>query len=281
MRAIRWGGGGLTLLVLVTAVWGFGIEPGQLAVREVPLALPGWRGGPLRLAVLSDLHVGAPHISLAKVDSIVAATNAARPDAVALLGDFVIQGVLGGTAVSPEAIAQHLAGLRAPLGVFGVLGNHDWWLDGVRVGAALAAQQVVVLENQAVRVLRPAGSFWFVGLADLFTRHVDSEAALSQVTDDAPVVVLSHHPDVFASMPPRVALTLAGHTHGGQIRLPLLGPPVVPSHFWARYAAGHVEENGRHLFVSSGIGTSILPVRLGVTPEVVILTIGETLPPQN
>jgi predicted MPP superfamily phosphohydrolase len=100
---------------------------------------------------------------------------------------------------------------------------------------------------------------------------VDLRGALKEVADESPVLVLSHRPDIFPAVPSRVALTLAGHTHGGQIRLPLVGAPVVPSRFGQAYAAGHVEQGGRHLFVTTGIGTSILPVRLGVPPEMVVL----------
>jgi hypothetical protein len=93
------------------------------------------------------------------------------------------------------------------------------------------------------------------------------------VSDDAPVLAFTHNPDVFPHVPARVALTIAGHTHGGQVVLPLLGRPLVPSAYGQRYAIGHVEEDGRHLFVSSGLGTSIFPVRFGVPPEISIVVV--------
>ena len=144
---------------------------------------------------------------------------------------------------------------------------------GERVRGALTAAGIRVLENEAVRVGRDGQELWVVGLADLWTRRPDPAGALRAVPDGAPVVVLTHSPDVFPTIPARVALTLAGHTHGGQVVLPLIGPPIVPSDYGRRYAAGHVVEGGRHLFVTTGIGTSIVPIRLGVPPEIAVLTL--------
>ncbi len=114
---------------------------------------------------------------------------------------------------------------------------------------------------------------WLIGIADLWTRKPDIPGALQNVNGDDPVILLTHNPDVFPGVPARVALTLAGHTHGGQVCLPLVGRPVVPSKFGQRYAMGHVVEDGRHLFVSGGLGTSIIPVRFRVPPEIVLMTL--------
>ena len=179
----------------------------------------------------------------------------------------------GGTFVEPEPIAEELKRLRAPLGVYAVLGNHDWWFDGERVTRALRGAGLGVLENQAVRIERGGGAFWLAGIADLWTRTPDVHGTLRQVSTDDPVLMFTHNPDIFPGVPPRVSLTLAGHTHGGQVNLPLLGRPVVPSRFGQRYAFGHVVERGRHLFVRGGVGTSIIPVRFRVPPEVVILNL--------
>jgi uncharacterized protein len=119
---------------------------------------------------------------------------------------------------------------------------------------------------------------WFAGLADLDARRPDVAGTLARVPSGDPVVVLTHRPDVFPDVPARVALTLAGHTHGGQVRLPLLGALVVPSKFGSRYAAGLIEEQGRRLFVTSGIGTSTVPVRLGVPPEIAEITLTASPP---
>jgi predicted MPP superfamily phosphohydrolase len=157
--------------------------------------------------------------------------------------------------------------------VFAVLGNHDSWFDHDRVKRALEQNGIPVIEESAVRIETPAGPLWVAGISDLWTGVHDVQAALAAVKDDAPVILLTHNPDVFPDVPRRVALTLAGHTHGGQVRLPFIGRPIVPSQFGQRYAAGHVIEDGRHLFVATGTGTSILPVRFRVPPDITVLTI--------
>ncbi|HJQ35022.1 MAG TPA: metallophosphoesterase [Pyrinomonadaceae bacterium] len=275
----------LLLLFASLAAWAFWLEPTSVTVTRVSLRVPRWHAEhrELKLAVLTDLHVGSPHVGLDKLARVVERTNDERPDVVLLLGDFVVGGqkdeggehggVLGGTFVEPEPIAEELKRLRAPLGVFAVLGNHDCWFDCGRVARALESAGVRVLENSAARVETGGRAFWLAGVADLWTQRPDIAAALRQVEGEDPVLLLTHNPDIFPGVPARVSLTLAGHTHGGQVNFPLVGRPVVPSRFGQRYAMGHVVEGGRHLFVSGGVGTSIIPVRFRVPPEIVILNL--------
>ena len=260
---------------LILAVWVFWWEPSSLDVIEQTIAVNRWHveHEGLRIAVLSDLHVGAPHRDLASLQELVSITNKRTPDLVVILGDLVIQGVLGGRFVPPEDIAKELSRLRAPLGVVAVLGNHDWWLDGERVRRTLSSEGITVLTDQNLRVTYNNRSFWLMGLDDLWTRGNHLKATLASIHDDEPIIALSHNPDIFPEMPPRVSLTLAGHTHGGQVNLPVIGRPIVPSRFDQRFAYGLIEENGRKLFVTGGVGTSILPVRFRVKPEVVIVTV--------
>ena len=263
----------LLIAPFLAAVWGFGIEPGMLVVRHIPMALPGWNSD-VRAAVLSDLHIGSPHVGLDKLTTIVERTNAEHPDMVVLLGDFVTGGpghrggVRGGGFVEPAQIAEKLKQLRAPLGVFAVLGNHDWWYDGEAVGKALTDAGIQVLENRAVHV----GHIWLGGIADFWTREPDVEGTLAQVTSSDPVVLITHNPDIFPQVPSHVSLLLAAHTHGGQVKLPIVGTLITTSKLG--YNAGEYVDGGRHLFVTTGIGTSIIPVRFGVPPEIVILTLG-------
>lgn len=257
------------------AVWAFGIEPNRVVVRQVTLALPEWPTAhqPLRLAMVSDIHAGSPYINTAKIDAVVAAIQGEKPDAIILLGDYVIQGVVGGEFMAPEDLAKSLSRLDAPLGVYGVLGNHDWWLDGPRVSRALQSAGIVMIDNAARRIERPGGAFWLAGIGDHWEGAPDIPGTVAQLTDDAPALLATHNPDLFPQVPARIALSLAAHTHGGQVNLPLIGRPIVPSRFGERYASGHVVEEGRHLFVTTGLGTSIIPVRFRVTPEIVLLTI--------
>lgn len=271
----RYAGAAIGCFALTLALWAFWLEPASLVLVEQTPDLPWPASHPLRVAVLTDLHVGSPFNGLAKLRATVARTNEAKPDLICILGDLVIQGVGGGRFVPPEAIAAELAGLKAPAGVVGVLGNHDGWLDHDRVQRAVERVGVRIVEDTAVRLESPAGPIWIAGVSDMYTRPHDLQAALRAVGPDAaPLLLLTHNPDIFPDVPARVTITLAGHTHGGQVRLPLVGSLIVPSRFGARYAAGHVVEGGRHLFVATGVGTSILPVRFRVPPSVLLLTLG-------
>jgi predicted MPP superfamily phosphohydrolase len=273
-RGIRIIAATLILAPFLVVVWAFGIEPGLLVVRHVRMELPGWHDN-VKIAVLSDLHVGSPHVGIDKLRRIVEKTNAENPALVVLLGDYVIGGpggsggVRGGGFVEPEAIAAELKNLHARLGVFAVLGNHDWWYNGDRIGGAFTQAGIPVLENRAVHV---GNSFWLGGIADYWTRVPDIEGTLEQVDDGDPVILITHNPDIFPDVPDRVSLLLAGHTHGGQVQLPVIGTLVTTSKLG--YNAGNFFEHGHHLFVTTGIGTSIVPVRFGVPPEIVILTLG-------
>lgn len=265
----------VALLALALGLWAFWFEPASLSVRVVSLQVPRWHAEhrSLRIAVLTDLHVGAPHMKLDKLREVVERTNREQPDVVLVLGDLVIDGVAGGTFVEPEPIAAELGRLRAPLGTIAVLGNHDWWNDGERITKALRQAGLSVLENESRRIERDGRSFWVAGVADAWTRRPDIAGSLAQTDSRDPVILITHNPDIFPGVPSRVSLTLAGHTHGGQVNLPLVGRPIVPSNFGQRYASGHVVEDGRHLFVCDGIGTSIIPVRFRVPPQIVILTL--------
>jgi uncharacterized protein len=258
---------------VAATVWGFWWEPSSLTKYQEELALPSWPAAcdGLTVAVLADLHVGSPYNGLDKLDQIVRQTLALAPDVILMAGDYVIQGVVGGEFVAPEDAAKVLARLKAPLGVFAVLGNHDWWLDAPRVRDALIGVDIVVLEDASQMLDRGDCRFALVGISDYWEGAHDLKKAFKDVPDAAAMIAFTHNPDVFPELPSGVALTIAGHTHGGQVRLPIVGSPIVPSQFGQRYALGHIVENGRHLFVSPGLGTSILPVRLGVPPQISVL----------
>ena len=266
---------GICACLFILGLWAFWWEPSRLIVVHKTIPIHPWypEHAGLKVAVMADLHVGAPYLDLRKLKQVVAATNAEKPDLVVILGDFVIQGVIGGSFVNPEPIADELAGLQAPLGVVAVLGNHDWWYDGNRVRHAIESHGIRVLDNESIRLTHHGRSFWLCGLADLWTRGNRMGPTLAKIVDGEPVVVLMHNPDIFPEIPERISLTLAGHTHGGQVNFPILGRPIVPSKFGRRYAYGLVEENGKKLYVTGGIGTSILPVRFRVAPEIVILNL--------
>jgi predicted MPP superfamily phosphohydrolase len=265
------------------------IEPGfRLQVKEWGVAHPSWPATmpSLRIAVLTDIHAVEPWMPASRIGHIVDTTQGLDADIIVLLGDFVeaIGRKLRTGTVPISAWAPELGRLRAPLGVHAVLGNHDWYDDEAAVRAGLKQVGINVLENRAIKLERGRRRFWLAGLGDQLARpygwHVqrgadDLPGTLKQVSgDNDPVVMLVHEPDIFVKIPKRVTVTLAGHTHGGQVQLPLIGRPIVPSAYGQRFAYGHIVENGRNLIVSSGLGLTGIPVRFGVPPEIALVTVG-------
>ncbi|MDF1781303.1 MAG: metallophosphoesterase [Alcanivoracaceae bacterium] len=270
---------GVVLLVcLFLGAWAFWWEPKSLRVSTDVLSIPKWPQSchNLTVAVLSDLHVGSPFNGLENLEKIVSTTMQLKPDLILLPGDFVIQGVLGGRFVPPEDAAKVLSALSAPLGVFAVLGNHDWWLDGDRVTRALEENDIPVLEDRAVHISKSGCEFYLVGVGDFWEAPHDIDKALSAVPPFSASILFTHNPDIFPKVPESVTLTIAGHTHGGQVYFPGIGRPVVPSQYGESYAIGHVIEGNKQLFVSSGVGTSILPVRFLVPPEITLISLHST-----
>lgn len=283
-----------------TAAYGVGIEAmhGLVVTRYAPV-LPRWTPGlRLKVAVLADFHVCEPFMPLDRVAEIVDATNALKPDLVLLLGDYPASGRIAWRRVPLDAFARTVERLRAPLGIHAVLGNHDWWDDQEaqmrRSGPpeaqrALEARGIPVLENDAVRLVHRGQPFWLAGLGDqqsfldragnVVAWRDDLPATLAKLTDDAPAILMAHEPEIFPEVPDRFALTLSGHTHGGQIRL-LGHSPAIRRVEGLDLSYGHVVSKGRHIIVSGGFGVSRVPVRIGVPPEIVWLDLGHEGPAQ-
>jgi predicted MPP superfamily phosphohydrolase len=265
----------IVLLILSCGIYGFLIEPNRLVVHQETIVVDSWPRelNGLRIALIGDIHTGGPFINDKKLNRIVELTNQQNPDLIVLLGDYMSPNRWHSHRVEPEVTAAHLKSLKAPLGVYAILGNHDWYYSGSKVRGALEQVGIPVLEDEVAEVKWRNTSFWLVGLADLWTRPQHVLDTVAKVPAGATTIALTHNPDVFTQLPQSVPLMLAAHTHGGQVKLPLIGTPIVPSYYGPKYTAGHIFEEGHHLFVTTGIGTSILPVRFRVPPEIAIVTI--------
>jgi len=274
-KAIRIAVGLFLLLILFCLMWGFFIEPNRLVIHEQSIQIDNWPKelGGLRIALIADLHTGGWFIDENKLRLIVDRSNQLNPDLVVLLGDYVAPNSWHSRRVEPEITAGVLKDLRAPLGVYAVLGNHDWWYNGAKVRRAFEQNGIPVLEDEVIEIRWRDKSFWLAGLADLWTRPQQIDETIAKAPPGSTMIALTHNPDIFPRLPPNVPLLLAAHTHGGQVSIPLIGTPIVPSRFGSKYTAGHVFENRHHMFVTTGIGTSILPVRFRVPPEIVVLTV--------
>lgn len=287
--------GGSFLSVAAFSAYAVGIEPMLLThVKRYALMPPHWPAGlKLRVVALADIHACRPWMTQERIASLVEEANALQPDLIVLLGDYIAGMRLVSQRVTPPQWAGALSGLKAPLGVLSILGNHDWWNDGFAqragIGPTIARKAlekvgIPVLENDAVRLEKDGHGVWIAGLADqlalLPTKKGDRpkglddlDGTLAKVRDSSPVILLAHEPDIFPKVPWRVSLTLSGHTHGGQVRL--FGySPIVPSRYGNRYAYGHVVESDRNLIVSGGLGFSNLPIRFGMRPEILSIDLG-------
>lgn len=257
----------------------------ELSLTSYRPAPKNWPAGHrLTIAVVADIHAGGPNMGRDRVRQVVDTTNSLGCDLIVLLGDYVATHPFVTEVVSEEAWSAELSRLKAPLGVWAILGNHDWWYDIGRVRAALTQAKIPVLENRSVALGEGSRRFWLAGLGDQLAYQLghgrfegvdDLPGTLRQVTgNNEPVILLAHEPDIFPEVSDRVALTLSGHTHGGQIRIPGVWPAFVPSKYGARFAYGHIVEDDRHMIVSGGLGTSKVPLRVGVPPEIVRVELG-------
>ncbi|WP_134724474.1 metallophosphoesterase [Paracoccus luteus] len=306
-RTARRGPGPLGLVARLGAAAALGYalwwEPAmRLRVVRWTLSPERWRGhAPVRLVVIADLHAGAPHLGRGRVSRIVARANALKPDVAILLGDYSAAHPFTCGFTAKDEIVAVLRDFTAPLGTFAVVGNHDWWQDvraqtdrcgPVEAECVLERHGIPVLDNKAVR-LGGADGFWLAGIGDQrpFDEGPDGEGmddletALACVTDDdAPIVLLAHEPDIFPRLDELcdaagrdIAVQVSGHTHGGQIRL-FGGSPLIMASENETYSWGRYDEGGRSLIVSGGVGCSVLPMRVGMVPEITVI---DLIPPQG
>lgn len=251
--------------------YGLSIEPNQLGVERVtiPLArLPGAFDG-FTLAQLSDLHYG-PYVSFEHLARAIDMTNALQADAIVVTGDFV-----NSSWRYIQPCVELLGKLRAPLGVFAVMGNHDYWVGYLDLTLrSLRQNGVRLLRNQAVPLTRGRSTMYLVGVDDLWMNLADLRGALLSVPQNACKVVLMHEPD-FAdvSAQAEVDLQLSGHSHGGQVRLPFLGPLILPR-FAEKYPMGLARVgNFTQVYTTRGIGVLPPAIRFNCPPEITHLTL--------
>lgn len=258
-------------LVAFLFAWGYLNAHADPVVRRAEVALPDWpaREPPMRVVLLSDIHLGNSAMDARRLGRIIGQVNALKPDLVLIAGDFVAGSDHAAARVSATQLMQPLRGLRARLGTVATLGNHDERDAPDEVRLALAGAGIPLLENSATT----RGPLLIGGLGDYLTGHQRIGATLRamQLLQGAGVI-MGHSPTTAPHMPQRVALVLAGHTHCGQIVLPFYGPvlKVAPP----RYMCGMVRDPGRTTIVSGGLGTSNLPLRYGAPPDLWLITLG-------
>lgn len=248
------------LIGILLGIWMFLVEPNLLSVKKIFLKDEQLDG--LKIVFASDFHV-KPYEKY-RLKRIVKTINRQLPDIILLGGDYV-NGHRKGFTLSADEIAKELHNLKSKYGTIAVMGNHDGWQGKDEVIKAFEENGITVLENANKKFKE----FTIAGVEDFQTGRPNVKNTLVGVV--SPVILLTHSPDVFPRVSPDVNLTLAGHTHGGQIVLPGGKILTVPSLYGTRYAYGLKEENGKRIFISKGLGTSILPLRFNCIPEIVVI----------
>jgi predicted MPP superfamily phosphohydrolase len=245
----------------------------QHVVRHLHLEIAGWPqwSRPLRVAFLSDFHTGSHSDDVTRLNLIINEAASFTPDLVLFGGDYVNMQLFGGGRVPPRTIARILSRLEAPLGRIAVLGNHDYVYDERAVANALRNSGITVLDHEGWTVRFQDHPIQIMGVPDAHVTRPEAYSLLAGLSPSAPTIVLAHDPVWFAHLPEGPHLMLAGHTHGGQIRLPGVGIVRNSSKAPLRWSYGLIKERGQYLYVTSGIGTSGVPVRWGVPPEFAVL----------
>jgi predicted MPP superfamily phosphohydrolase len=244
-------------------------------VRSIQLKIKGWPrcSRPLRIAFLSDFHTGSHSHDISRLESIVSEAQSRSPDLVLFGGDFVNMQPFGGGRVPPATIAAILSKLDAPCGRFAILGNGDYLYGEHEVADALRNHDIDVLTYRAQAIAFEDRTIEVVGLPDANIITAEGKGLLSRLRTDRPTIILAHDPAWFAHVPAGPYVTLAGHTHGGQVKLYGVGVLATCSKAPRRWTHGLVIEGGRYLYVTSGLGTSLLPIRIGVPPEYAVIEI--------
>lgn len=251
----------LIVISLFLFIWAFAVEPKFLNVKEYVIKDKELAG--LKFVYAADFHVGKKDTArLAKTVDLI---NAQHADMVLLGGDFV-KGHKEKSTLPIELIAHELSHIKSDYPVYTVLGNHDMWVGGDKIQKVLEKNGIKVLRNTNDFVTVNNKKIYIAGVEDITTGFPDLAKAFSGT--EQPVILLSHQPDILPKIESDVNIILAGHTHGGQVVFPLIGPILIPSAYGKKFLSGYVEDDDKKMIITKGLGTSILPVRFNCKPEI-------------
>jgi len=271
----------VSIVILVLLVmYAYFIEPRVTRVNQETLKVPHWSKelNGFKIVAISDIHGGSNTMTEEKLRYLAELANGQQPDVILLLGDYVSQsgrhaeGRDQDLRMPANVVMENLKGLKAKYGVFAVIGNHDWWYDERKVRAELERAGFRVLENEAASFEANGKKVWILGIEDFWKRKtVDITNPLVEIEPKENIIGITHNPDSFDQTPDSLSVLLAGHTHGGQVYLPFYGPvmPVAKK----EYTSGHIVHDGRHMFVTKGVGTTGPGIRFCAVPEILVLTL--------
>lgn len=280
--------GALTLLTAAFLSYAYFIEPRQFVIVTETLAVPNWspKLNGFRVVAIADLHTGSNYAPPERIRYVVEQANAQNPDLIILLGDYVSESKWDremrnrpeGTdrtelKIPVETIAESLRGLKAKYGVFAIIGNHDWYHNEQKIHRLLEEiAGINVLNNEIIEIDTESGEqvrVW--GIEDLYRNRKVPPEPFNVLAEKRNIIALTHNPDSLLTAPDGFSLMFSGHTHGGQLNWPIFGPKAVFND--ARFMDGHATVDGKHVYVTSGVGTSVIPFRFRVPPEIAVITI--------
>jgi uncharacterized protein len=268
----------LAFLAFICLGYAYFVEPRLLIIHKEVLKIPNWspKLNGFKVVALSDIHGGSSYINEEKLRRIVEQTNAQKPDIILLLGDYISEqrGQHSQLRMPVETISENLKGFQANYGVYAVIGNHDWWYDDKKIQAEFERVGIRILENETHSIQVNDETVWIWGIEDLWRNGNVPTDALGKIAEKKNIIAITHNPDSLLKAPNGFSIMFAGHTHGGQVWFPFYGGyPFVNDR---RFMAGEAVVDGKHIFVTTGIGCTGPQIRFRVPPEIAVLTLEST-----